>query len=617
MSHEIRTPMNGMMVMAEMLAAAPLSPRHLRYAEIITRSGKNLLHIINDVLDFSKIESGRIELEEIEFSIDAVVEDVASLFAERAREKELSLAVYIAPNVPLRHIGDPVRLSQIVGNLVNNGLKFTQRGGVTISVELDRLESKRLLCIVEDTGIGIPKDQVDRIFSRFSQADSTITRKFGGTGLGLSISKQLAELMGGIVRVESSIGLGSRFIVSLPLLVAEEATPYWVAKDISAAVLDSDPVTRETVVRAFQDRGVSIADDFHKADMVILRAGDQIASSLAAAVAPIVLLRPFAATTAFPVTGRPADLELSMPVARKTFDRLLQSFEIGHLSHVDLETTSDAAPTVPDLKYLNILAVDDVAVNREVLGEALRAFNISCDLADSGPAAIERASNRAYDVIFMDCSMPGMDGFEATREIRRLERDAGRKAAFIVALTGHVMGKEADAWKQAGMDGYIAKPFNMHQLLETFRTCELVSGNEQQELRVSGQKVDALLSAETMEMFQSIKTSTGTDIRQKVFELFSASSVSSYQVAAAEIRSQGPDAKRLIHALKSNCSSSGALRATALCQKLELMIVEERVVDHALLDSLSVVLLETIEFMRTLTANASPNIAEGVISVDA
>lgn len=598
MSHEIRTPMNGMLVMAELLAAAPLAPRQLRYAEIITRSGRSLLHIINDVLDLSKIESGKIELEAIEFSLDAVIEDVAALFAERAREKGLSIAIYIAPGVPSQMVGDPVRLSQIIGNLVNNGLKFTERGGVTISVEPEAQQTGRLAYTVTDTGIGIERSQIARIFTRFSQADNSITRRFGGTGLGLSISQQLADLMGGEIRVESTVGVGSRFSVLLPFHQQRKSHPSFVS-NVSVAIDDSDPVTCGALQQALRDRGVQIVDRSAGVDAVLVKMGEGPIAQTHDASTPLVLLKPFAATTT--ATFENAMLELPIPLARSTLDRLVDCLSRGQLFDFEAQVLKLESDSIPDMQHLKVLAVDDVAVNREVLGEALRAFNIVCELADSGAMAIDLVRKKQYDLIFMDCSMPGKDGFETTREIRQFELQHGRISAKVVALTGHAVGQMADQWKDAGMDGYLAKPFNIKQLMDTFQAFELTPGRSEAVVEEGQSEFkDPLLSEETLQMFDAIKSSTGTNIRDKVFAMFIESSMSSYHDASEEIGKLGQDSKRLVHALKSSCTSAGAARAASLCQSLELTIEEGHIVSEEEIRALGTAIIDTIAEMGKL-----------------
>jgi two-component system sensor histidine kinase BarA len=613
MSHEIRTPMNGMMVMAEMLAAAPLSPKHLRYAEIISRSGKNLVHIINDILDISKIESGKIELEQIEFSVDAVVEDVVCLFAERAREKGLSLGVYISPEVPVKFVGDPVRLMQVISNLVNNGLKFTETGGVAITVELFA-GGDQVVISVEDSGTGISAEQIDRIFTRFSQADVTITRKFGGTGLGLSISKQLTELMGGTIRVESAIGQGSCFVVSVPLAVAELAKRFIVRRPVAVTLYDDDVLSRRAIARSLEARGVIVMDEVSgSCEAVIIRAGTALPHLNTSLGVPLVLLRPFAATSSTMPAGIQPVAEIPLPLSRTAFDLLCAAMEDGNLATLVLASSRESVQIPTDLRRLKVLAVDDVAVNREVLAEALRTFNIECDLAESGLEAIAQIRAKAYDVIFMDCSMPDMDGFEASRKIRDLELEAARPSALIVALTGQVIAGDGGDWKDAGMNAYLPKPFNIAQLNDVFQDLDVVA-NTNSLPTVLPEANEPLLSPETLAMFETIRTSTGTDVQSKVFAMFRDSALQAYSLAADEIAAGGGDAKRLIHALKSNCSSSGAARATSQCQAIETALALGQLPADGDLDELKGSLIATIGAMVELEAAVDPHLSRQATS---
>ena len=593
MSHEIRTPLNGMMVMAEILAAAPLSARHQRYAEIIDRSGRNLVHIINDILDVSKIESGKIELENIDFSLDAVIEDVICLFAERAREKGLSLGLYVAPDVPTTITGDPVRLTQVISNLVNNGLKFTEAGAVTVWVETTATGT--IVITVEDSGIGISTDQLDRIFNRFSQANSTITRKFGGTGLGLSISKQLTELMGGSVTVESSVGTGSRFTVSVPLKSVEAARPFMVSRAITVAVRD-ETISGLTIIRALEARGVNVSAATNSdCDAVIMRAGSTPTSVLTENGVPLVLLRPFAATSGGQ-GGLEPTVELPLPLSRQMLDQLCRAIEDNQVRTLNANAEPASWQTAFNLGHLNVLVVDDVAVNREVLAEALRTFNIECDLADTGPDAIAQVRASAYDIIFMDCSMPGMDGFEATREIRLIEIAMMRSPCMIVALTGHVMGRESGEWKDAGMNSYLAKPFNIIQLSSLFRTIGISELDPALTLEYPASS-EPLLSTETLSMFETIRTTTGTNIRGKVFSLFRKTAPQAARTAIEAINRGGIESKALIHALKSNCSSTGASKAAAICHKIESDLAAGLTVEPHILSSLCTTIDATITEM--------------------
>ena len=343
-SHEIRTPMSGMLVMAEMLSNARLPEMPNRYAQIILRSGRGMLNILNDILDLSKIESGRLDLESIPFSLDTLVEDVAGLFAERAREKSLSIALVINPDVPREVVGDPVRINQILTNLVNNALKFTTTGGVTVELRCLGMNSDkskhRIGFFVRDTGIGIAENKIDKLFSRFRQADSTISRKFGGTGLGLAISKQLVEAMGGTVRVTSEPQVGSCFSFDIDLVVTEPAPPRLTLIDRVILLLDRNPITRSATVSVLSDLGAIVLDGDHGTlstiDLVLARQTDlqnPFAEGQNGSIPPVVFLREADEIISAPsdCKHRPAG-EIAVPLRRTEVEKLVDCILRGDFS---------------------------------------------------------------------------------------------------------------------------------------------------------------------------------------------------------------------------------------------------------------------------------------------
>jgi two-component system sensor histidine kinase BarA len=614
MSHEIRTPMNGMMVMAEMLAAAPLAPRHLRYADIITRSGKNLLHIINDILDFSKIESGRIELEAVEFSLDSIIDDVACLFAERAREKNLSIATYVASSVPRKVIGDPTRLTQVLSNLLNNGLKFTENGGVSIIATADP-GTGDIAIAVKDTGIGIEPHQVERIFTRFSQADASITRRFGGTGLGLSISKLLTEMMGGSIGVTSVPGRGSTFTVAIQVAVVEESASAVLSSSAKVLLLDNDPISSACLELALAERGFDVTRDSKThPDLVLMKADGQIDPTKLVKDVPLILLRPFAGTTPDLPDGLDPVVEIATPVSRANLDLITRTVRSGAFNDLRKVAHDTTSRRLPDFTGLKVLAVDDVAVNREVLSEALKSFNITCDLAASGAEAIGKSKSMSYDLIFMDCSMPEMDGFEATQHIRRHEADAGTPSAYIVALTGHVMGRDALRWQQVGMDAHLAKPFSIEQISKLLGALRQKAGSLDQATEASSAEVfsasdQPLMSTETLDMFDTIKAATGTDIRQKVFGMFVAEASNALERLVEEWERNGDETRTLAHAMKSNCTSAGAKRMAALCQRVEGLAAEQTPIQSPLVDEMRSTLRDTLQLMGSVEQIPGPKAA--------
>lgn len=618
MSHEIRTPMNGMLVMAELLAAAPLAEKQRRYAQVISRSGQSLLNIINDILDMSKIEAGRLELEEVPFSLDTLVEDAVSLFAARAHEKGLTLAVHVAPDVAPRFVGDPTRLGQVIGNLTNNALKFTETGGVTISVDALATDTaagtQKVRVAVKDTGIGIAADKLNTIFEAFSQADQTITRNFGGTGLGLSISRNLVTAMGGEISVESTPGEGASFHFEIDLPVRQPAEQLQPAHG-TVLLLDSDSLTRAAGEQALVERGLRVlgADaTAGDADAILARPGQLAARpEVAARGLPIVLLRSYGLDGEVAAGVKIAG-EIPMPLTRTDIAIFVAAVSTGDYSaFADRRTSSEVAVSRPDFSALSVLAVDDNAVNREVLNEALTALGVRAVFASSGEQAVQQYASRSFDVVFMDCSMPGMDGYQATAELRAIEERDGRPAVHVVALTAHVTGAEAERWRSAGMDGYVAKPFTIDRLsAELARAGAPVAvATPRVEEPEPAKAVSAapLISPDTLEMFEMVAAANGTDMKAKVFSLFidGAPEAMGHVLDAVAEDADPEEVAALVHALKSMCSSAGAALAASQCEVLERQAKDGTLPGEAALSALHDAVDQTIVAMYDQIASPS------------
>ncbi|WP_050767397.1 ATP-binding protein [Aurantimonas manganoxydans] len=623
-SHEIRTPMNGMLVMAEMLSAAPIPSRYLRHAEIILRSGRGLLNILNDILDMSKIEAGRLDLEEIPLSVDTLVEDVASLFAEKAREKSLSIATMIDVDVPAEVIGDPVRISQVLTNLVNNALKFTETGGVTIAVECVAAEDAggppMLGFTIRDTGIGIPADKLGKLFGRFTQADQTITRKFGGTGLGLAISKQLVEAMGGTVRVTSEEGVGSCFGFEVALEIHRPALRPQSLSGRTIRLLDADPITAEATATLLTRRGATVlrGDATGPSPALVLTREAHLATASFTAHGPIVVLR---ASDARIAEGESADITvagaMALPLRRSEIDHLVQALATGDFAALRDDTPAmETAAILPDMSGLRVLAVDDVAVNREVLKEALATLGVTAALAESGETAVAMSERDAYDIIFMDCSMPGMDGFTATRLIREGERHAGRQPATIVALTAHKDPGSAGEWQSAGMNAYLTKPFTIPQIsrvLGDFAGTRPAS--DQPGSKPDGPSTDAsapasgpLLDPATLDMLASLVKRSGPAVLQKIVGLFAANAPKALADLREAVATGSEDTARLAHALKSMCNSAGAARAAGFCGAVEAAAQAGEPIAPGMLDDITATLADSHAALAAIaiTPDADP-----------
>ena len=613
MSHEIRTPMNGVMVMAELLAAAELPPRQQRYAEVIVRSGQSLLTIINDILDLSKIEAGKLDLEQVAVSPCGVIDDVMSLFWERASSKGLDLAAFVTPDVPHLIIADPVRLNQVLSNLVNNALKFTENGHVAVHVRTQGRTDDHVTLefSVIDTGIGIPADKIGKLFEAFSQADQSTTRKFGGTGLGLAISKRLVEAMGGDIKVESREGKGSRFSFRIEARVEDAGCGVergQLGALRKAVVATSGSATPQAIASYLQVHGIETAIVAPQSFTL-----DDIAGCQAIFGEPRALAALCEQTTAMSglyrivvteigdmagedlIRAGLADDIIMRPASRREMHEMVERLARGERRGVAaLSATPGDALVLPDFAGARILVADDSAVNREVIIEALRRFNVSVDVAANGREAVDAWTSGAYRLVFMDCSMPVMDGFEATATIRRAEAQhdgAGRTP--IIALTAHVAGSDSDRWRRAGMDDYVIKPFT----IKTIARCLIqwlgdpagsadLGGNAapspptpaatnvvatSPEIATAGQAgADVPLLDQTV---LSDLGGDGSDLVIRVSRLFTEH----VPGALAEIGSiaDGGDLAALadaVHALKSMCANIGAARAAAACHRLETRV---------------------------------------------
>jgi signal transduction histidine kinase/CheY-like chemotaxis protein/HPt (histidine-containing phosphotransfer) domain-containing protein len=484
MSHEIRTPMNGIMVMAELLAAGRLPDGMQRYADVIVSSGQSLLTIINDLLDLSKIEAGKLELEQVPVSARTTIDHVLALFWERANSAGLQLVSYVDPAVPDTFTCDPVRLSQILTNLANNAIKFTEQGYVGIAARMVRShDGSARQCIeftVIDTGIGISEDKLSTIFEAFSQADASTTRKYGGTGLGLSICKRLVDAMHGNIRASSQPGKGSRFVVTIPCPgpVAHTVPDLSATELAPALVCLADESLSRALTSQFRALGLNVTSE-HPSAITPAMLGEyktiftsvQIAHDIfdlrAARLPQFILVQPIGNTGAQSMlaSGLAHDV-LPLPMAQADIHALAHSMAQNQLRGAEgLTRNSRDVTGLPDLSHLSVLVADDNAVNREVVAEVLRQLGITFDLVENGAEAVTHWRRSKYDIILMDCSMPVMDGLEATRLIRNEERETRRPRTPVIALTAHLEGAgQANSWSNAGMDEKVTKPFTISQI---------------------------------------------------------------------------------------------------------------------------------------------------------
>jgi CheY-like chemotaxis protein len=493
MSHEIRTPMNGVIGLTGLLQSTRLDERQRQYVDGVHHAGEALLQIINDILNFSKVEAGKLELDIIDFNLVHVVEEAAELVAEHAQGKGLELLAYCSPEVPLGVRGDPSRLRQVLLNLASNAVKFTDSGEVVIRALLDDEtdEGPVLRFEVTDTGVGLEEEARERLFEPFSQADSSTTRRFGGTGLGLAICRQLVTAMGGELGVDSELGRGSTFWFTLPLERADVgAAPTQVKPgrlaDVRALVVDDNHTNRlilgdqltawgmrvdvaEDGPAALQALGEAAGTDAPYAlvlldlcmpDMDGLELARRIARHPGAPGVQMVLLTSVTDVSTNEARAAGIAVCLTKPIQMSRLQVTLEEL-------VAVSTTATREPTAPEAVIRpsgrgHVLVVEDNPVNQLVAEGILEYLGYTTELAANGVEALASLARTSFAAVLMDCQMPEMDGYEATRELRRLEDD-GRHLP-VIAMTAGVTEGERERCAAAGMDDFVAKPVSPDEL---------------------------------------------------------------------------------------------------------------------------------------------------------
>jgi two-component system, sensor histidine kinase and response regulator len=608
MSHEIRTPMNGVLGMCDLLLEAGLNDEQYKYASVINNSGKALLTIINDILDFSKIEAGKLDMENIPFSLRNTLEEVVDILLPRADEKGIELVSYIDCQIPKELVGDGMRLRQILLNLGSNAIKFTGEGHVLIKAvkDCDEFGQACIKFIIEDTGIGIPLEKQERLFQSFSQVDSSTSRQFGGTGLGLVISQRLCEMMGGEIGVESVEGKGSVFQFELDLDIHDDAPSApkeqeLIEKNILFAC--AQPLRSEVLKEYLEWSSVNVDLKNSLTSLTLSLSGDVQYESLLVDNSllstsveevrellvfarkkchSVYLLKPVLKTEDLVKIESLFDGSLTKPVKYTNMMDLL--LKRDHVREHQFETFR-----LPENRVWQALLVDDDKTNLQVAKLRLEKMNLQVSMAENGKEALELFSKGDFDIVFMDCHMPEIDGYMATKMIRDIEAENGvENSVPIMALSANVAEDAAKRCFAAGMDGYLTKPIIIKDLAVALETWLLKGEETFPEERELGSILDTtsirrdILFSEEKEtqedildfmdinVIRDLLGCTNYDLEKSLMNTFLTDSKRRYTEMEEAMSSL--DAKQvnyLSHTIKGGAGNIGAKKVQEICKYIE------------------------------------------------
>jgi two-component system sensor histidine kinase/response regulator len=625
MSHEIRTPMNGILGMTELLRSTTLSAQQRRFTEAVYQSGEHLLNIINDILDFSKIEAGRLEIESINFNLRQLIEDVGCLFAQAAESKGLEMVCSVPHDLPVAVRGDPVRIRQIMTNLVSNAIKFTADGEVVVRLSLleENAAQARFRCEVQDSGIGIEQQAQERVFSAFIQADSSTTRQYGGSGLGLAIARRLVETMGGEIGLHSELGRGTLFWLEIPLLKQDAHARAVIdraerLRGLRVLVVDDNATNREILAHQLAGWSMDTANaasgrealqtlrqasaasfdlailDLHMPEMDGFALAQAIKAEARWEGMPLVMLSSVSVGNDQARRRQaPIDYYLTKPVRQSDlYDAIATAISQQTLIGTQgqgfqpLPPSQALAGSPPVSLVGRVLVVEDNPVNQQVALAMLESLGLHCRLADNGRRAIERLQQESFDLVLMDCQMPEMDGFEATAEIRARQGDGRLHANLpIVALTANAVDGDRERCLAAGMDDYLSKPFSRERLLATLqrwlpratastaaktRTAPPATPRAATPQQTAAPVNEGPINPRALDAIRQLPGPNGALLVQKVITAYLADTPPRFaQLRAAVDAGDAETLRKAAHALKSSSANVGAEQLAGLCRELE------------------------------------------------